>query len=356
MSNKLKGIFSNKKVDFGGNIRFKDHEAYENFLKALNIVETEGKAVKVDGITSIQTTVRDGENKYPFLEQEEILDFVVCPSYEEVPFEIDTKNGKQTLLLKRCYTKDSVILETDQDAIVYLKIIFKKGTSKTTFSYKTQPDKAKNISEVITSYELVSAFINRLFAPEKKKEFPDDFNIIENIKTYLSNSIKWYQKLDAIERFLNIAFDLGKINEDENNPTDLEELYLLLIEKKVLRLNAKLHETETTGIAIHKDETQIALGSPLDITFQGTAEYLVCGEKIVLHTANLLSNAVVKEVEKLDGESIRVLYGDKDSCPMYISYSGFLSGEDAAQEVKKIMEHKEKYQAATTVNEYLQAE
>lgn len=353
MSNKLKDIFSDKKVDFGGNISFKDHEAYENFLEALKLVENEGKYVKVEGVTSVQTTASDGESQYPFLEQGEIVDFIVCPSYDEVPFEVDTAEGKQSIIFKRYHTKSAVILETDKNAIVYIKMTFEKGTTKTTFSYKTQPEKAGNIREITENYELVLAFLNRLFSSEKKKDFPDEFAIIENIKDYLTKSAKWYQKLDTIEHLLNLSFNLKQIDDASNTPMDLEELYLLLVEKKILRLNAKLHATEATSITVNAKANQLEIGSPLDITFQGTAEYLICGEKILLHTANLLSNAIVKEFEQLDDGSTKVLYGEDDSNPMYISYSGFLSEEEATKEVKAIMKHKDSYQNAMTVNEYL---
>jgi hypothetical protein len=95
------------------------------------------------------------------------------------------------------------------------------------------------------------------------------------------------------------------------------------------------------------------VGSKIDLTFLGESEYTIYGQKISVHTSNLLSNAIIKEVKEGEDGTIKVLYGDTDNRPMYISYTGFKTIDEAKQEMKTIMEHKEKYIEALTLNEHM---
>ena len=61
MGNKLKDIFSDAPIDMGGNIRFESEDAYKKFLEALDIVWEEGKAVEVEGVSSISTKIKSGK-------------------------------------------------------------------------------------------------------------------------------------------------------------------------------------------------------------------------------------------------------------------------------------------------------
>jgi hypothetical protein len=134
MSNKLKDIFSNKMFDLGGNLHFQDSESYKKFLKALQIVQNEGREVKVKGVSSLATKVRDGEMEYPFLEHVNLTHFIIAPSTEEVPFVLNTEYGERTVVFKRYHTSNEIILETNEDEVVYFKIIFIKNTTNITIS------------------------------------------------------------------------------------------------------------------------------------------------------------------------------------------------------------------------------
>lgn len=55
--------------------------------------------------------------------------------------------------------------------------------------------------------------------------------------------------------------------------TDLEEVYLTLKEKKTIRLNAKVNDTETAGMKVSQQADKINVGDALDITFVTNVEY-----------------------------------------------------------------------------------
>lgn len=50
---------------------------------------------------------------------------------------------------------------------------------------------------------------------------------------------------------------------------------------------------------------------------------------------------------------MKILYDDTDSEPMYISYTAFKSEDEREQELKIMMEHREKYINAPTVAKYM---
>lgn len=351
MANKLKHIFSNKMFDLSGKIQFKDNEAHRKFLEALKIVQDEGREVEVEGIASLRTGLKDGKMEYPVDEREGFDQFIITPSTEDVPFEVDTEYGKKTVLLKRLQTTDKVILRTEKKEIVYLEIAFLKKSRENTFTYRMQPQQAANISDIIESYGTTLAFINMLFSNESEQVEPEEF--ISNMKKRFENLEAFFKRLHSIEQEFQITVNPADLNDTVEDAEDVNELYVLLVQKKIVRLNARLNATDATKIVMKQPARELEIGSQIDLTFQGNPEYTIYGQKIEIHTANLLSNAVVKEI--VDGEdgAVKILYGDTDSQPMYISFSGYKTAEEAQREVKSIMKHKERYAGALTVGETL---
>ena len=47
------------------------------------------------------------------------------------------------------------------------------------------------------------------------------------------------------------------------------------------------------------------------------------------------------------------VYGEKENQPMYITYRGFVSQNEAKIEHDRIMERKEEYETAKTVEQYM---
>lgn len=353
MSNKLKDIFSSKMFDLGGNLYFQDSESHKKFLEALQIVQNEGRAVEVKGVSSLTTKVRDGEMEYPFLEHQELTQIIVAPSIEYVPIALNTEYDEKTVLFKRYQTTNEIILETDGNEIVYFKIAFTKNTSNFTFTYRTQPHLANTVKDIVENYNTAIALLNTIFIDKGSQDLSNEYALIYNIRESFLGSESYFKRLHLVEQELGLSFQPMQINDTENNGRELEELYLLLIEKKVIRLNAKLNATESTGMTMKSGDHKLELGSEIDITFLQESEYTIYGQKISVHTANLLSNAIIKEIKEGEDGIIKVLYGDTDNRPMYISYTGFKSINEAKQEMKIIREHKEKYIEAMTLNEHI---
>lgn len=154
-----------------------------------------------------------------------------------------------------------------------------------------------------------------------------------------------------MEKDLEVQFNPVIQNEDESDEQELEELYDLLFENMAFRYNAKL--TAKDGIKIAEKLKEIEFESKLELVFGNKAEFQLYGQTIMFYTASALVNAIVKSVEETPDGNVKILYDDTDSEPMYISYTAFKSEDEREQELKIMMEHREKYINAPTVAKYM---
>ena len=113
-----------------------------------------------------------------------------------------------------------------------------------------------------------------------------------------------------------------------------------------------MNDTTGKGLRLASDD-EVIIGKEISMTFIWGMEYTIWNEKVELISANLLSNAIVKSVEELENGEIRIIYGEKDSNPMYISYRGFANELEAKQELDRIFENRDEYICAKTVEEYI---
>ena len=354
MPNKLKEIFSDDMFNMSGTLHFRNGEAYKNFLSALEIVYAEGRVVPVEGVTSVSTTVGHLGTKFPLEEQTNITQFLVGPAVEPVPITLDVDGKEKTITLLRSRTKDKVSLRSEPDSIVAFNITFLLGENKHTLNYKTQFEKAKSIGEVADSFGIAAALLAHFYNREETTSSESANISISDIKEYFRRYTSFFRHLSAIESKLAISIspDLLKALSLEEQQ-DIDELYLLLCEKKVVRLSAKLTSISSTAVTMNNAEASLSIGDKIALTFVGSIEFNFLKQSVTLHTANLLINALVKDIQECDDGTVKVLYGDTDSKPMYISFSAFQTSEEAKQESETIMQHESIYVNALTSNAYI---
>lgn len=363
MGNRLKEVFSNQEVLHNGKISFKDKESYNEFIEVLNSIQEEGKMLKVNGVTDIETSVQNGNNIYPVFEKRKIEDVMICPVKEKVTFNIDTESGKKDINFSRICTNNNIVLETKQDEIVYLKIILEKGTGKSKITYRAQPEKAKSIAEIIDYYNMIVAFFNILFKqpiePINDEVQIKEWEFIKSMENYFKETVLIYKKIYFLERELEITVDPSKLKQDEKEYwRNTEELYVILKLKEAIRINVNLAEikTETDVFRINQQKENIKVGKALDVTFIKKRSFCLWGETVNIYTSNLLTNAIVKEITELENGTTIISYGEEDSRPMFVSYRGFKTETEAENEMKDIMKNKKLYENAKRLGEYLSGE
>ena len=118
-----------------GNLRFKDDEAYKNFLAALEIVYAEGRVVPIEGVTSITTEIDYQGAKFPLKEFRDISSLVVGPEVEFVSIPLVVGTDEKTVTFWRTRTIDKVILKSESDSIVCFCFTFLCGENRHTVEY-----------------------------------------------------------------------------------------------------------------------------------------------------------------------------------------------------------------------------
>ena len=364
MPNKLKKLFSNDDLSFSVRLSFEDESSKKEFSNAMKTVMNEGTSAHSKGPAKLEASLHNNSTIFHTTGPLSIKDMILSPSRENITFNLSTEFGLRKLTLQKYATTTHLFLETPADAIVYIKTKLRLPTAPNSttlpaarLTYRVQPENAATIQNLIESYSTAFAFIQKLFGAAPNLTTANDEAKYDQMQEFLSTSIQMFKKLLYIGKKFNVTFQpeqLLKISDEQeisNNWCDVEELYYLLETKKALHLSAKITESNTNGNLTASPLNDIKIGQKLEITYLRTAEYTIFGHSLTLYTANLLSNATVRQIEKISDSQIKILYGNDENNPMYISYTGFLTEEAAAEEMKHSMEHKEMYTKAPELRE-----
>lgn len=354
MPNKVKDIFSDNMFNINGTFRFSDNEAYKNFLTAMEISYVEGRVVPVEGVTSVTAKIDHLGTQFPLEEHTNITHFLIGPAVEPVPITLNIDGEEKTITLLRSQAKDKVILKSEPESIIAFTFTFFPNEKKYTINYKVQFEKAKNVYELADSFSLAAALLSIFHLHEKEKYPGKDDVSLPAIKRYFHHYGAFFKRLHAIEKILGLSISANLLNNlSPKEQQDIDELYLILCKKQVVRLNAKLTSTNSTSIAINHKSHNFGIGNKFSLTFLSTIKYNFLEQTIVLYTANLLVNALVKDIQEDSDGTVKILYGDTDSKPMYISFSAFKTEKEAKQETDSIMQHSAIYINALTINQYI---
>ena len=350
--NKLRDIFSSEEYVLGANLKFKNKQAHRDFLSARESVSDSGKPVEVKGISAIKAGFEFGGMVLPVLEETNIDSLQIGPSVDMVPMEVEVADGKQVVQIRRYQTNKAVILETEENQIVSLKITAEKQSNAINISYHLELGYANTVNDVVKSFEVALEVLGQMFSTGTKQ----DADGLDRLKQTMTVTMRMFAKLKEIENKTGKSFKPAMIGDLDRALTDIESLYLLIVKNKVLRMNAKLTATESSGMTFAPGADVPMVGKKVYLTIGGTSTYEICGKEIVVHLAVLLCNAIITDIKKDEDGTTRVRYGDTESEPMFYSYTGFLERDEADQEREAIMKRKADYEKACTANEYLEQE
>lgn len=345
MANKLRDIFSEKEILMTGTVGFVDKEAEERFADALKEVFQTGKTVQVDGIESVSMAIESGAQQFPFKQVKgNISHFIVGPSFERKDYPLEI-NGESVLLpLLSCRTEKGMIIRTTPEEIIYLQLTVNLVENRTHVEITPYYEKARSIIEIINSLKKIECFLEKFFISDLVYTSPEYTSIMKHI----SQTKFIYEMAQYAEETCGLRFEISQINLDDNSSVlDLYELNLVLKRRIPVRMSAKLTATESTNIEL-RSKYQEDIGHEILLTFHGEMEYNVWGEKIKLYSSNLLCNAVIKDIVSLDNGHTKVLYGDTEDKPMYVSYRAYRTEDESKKEMEHVIDHKDEYIEAKT--------
>ena len=350
MSNKLRNIFQNKDDFLKANIQFDENSTAEAFTKALEKAYQEGKTGKIGGAARISFGLDSGASLFPLECIDKVTDLVIGPAKEPRIIVLDIDGGKFDFSIECTQVEDGVIVETKKEFIFYTKIFFDKSAQAAKVNIEFRVAESPDVNNILKSIKLEKAFLQQLFSDNLKNI--SELGLAVRQLDFLQTI---YEKLHFIEETFKRKFIPAEVNlNDMESQHDLYELWILLKEKEPVRLNAKLKVPTATDSMTMLMTDKIIKNHEISMTFMSRLNYSIWGETINLYAANLLSDAIVKSIEHIDGEKIRVHYGEKETRPMYISYKGFIEEEEAKKEINELIKHKEEYENAKTIEMYMQ--
>ena len=353
MANKLKDIFSNDTPEYKSTLKFKDSDAYRSFRAALNAVEQEGCSMPIEGVDSIATYMQLHGIQFPLDKQTNISDLTVLPVKDHINYSVIWDGREKVFNFDLYRITTGLVLETEKQAVVYMKLIFSEDTQKVKITYQLQYHYAKSISEIEFEMNACITFLTKFYAPTKDMGNEEDKIRMDEIFHYLRCASGFISRLCAVEKVLGLSFSTEMLNtmtgEDQQ---DVEELYLLLCQKVPLRLNAKINSTDATNIEVADLQAEPMIGKQIALAFIREVHYELLGQEFLIFTANALMNAVIKDIHRYD-EKTTIFYGDTDSQPMYISFSGFLTEELAREETNRNICGEDAYINARTSAQYI---
>lgn len=201
MQNKLKDVFSNKRYEFGVSLLFKDPKSKEKFMEALKIMESEGKAVNVEGVSAISTNIKDGNMSYPFLVENDICSVTVSPSIKHMPVKIDTEYGKKIIDLEYYPTHNGFVIKTGDKEAVSLKFDYNAQNGTLKFAYRMQPEFTEHLEEITEKLAAALGLINSMF----KTGIENGTDAVAEIRKRLQMEYKLLKKLNSIEKKFKIG-------------------------------------------------------------------------------------------------------------------------------------------------------
>lgn len=353
MANKLKNIFSNNPPEYKSTVKFRSNDAYRNFRAALDVVERDGAIVPVDGIESVSMFMEDHGIRIPIKHSDGITEFMVGPAMESAPFTVAWGDYEKTYKFRRYRISDGIVLETEKNAVVYLKLVFSEDAQKVKITYQIQYEFAKTIEEIDFELNACISFLSNFYAPTAEMGTTEDLSTMKEVLRCLRYTEGFMSRLTAVEKELGMTFLPNELNTlSSEDQQDVEELYLLLCRKIPLRANAKITSTEANKIEISKERDEIKIGTKIALCFTRKIEFELLGQQFVIYTANALINAIIKDFQQ-NGEQVSVFYGDTDSQPMYIAYSAFLQEEQAKKETERNIGGEKAYAEARTAIQYM---
>ncbi len=353
MANRIKDIFSDDRFSINGKIRFKEEAAYQSFLSALEMVRAEETMVPVDGVVSISTNIEQSGMVFPLPDHENITQFVVATHTEPItiPVTFNQEERKITFYLTRL--KDKIIVRSKKDSAINLSLEYMVKERTLKFSYKVHLEKATSIGEIAYDFELTFAFISTLFSKIKYEPKGENGISLSQVLWYFQVYGQFFRRLQAVENELEMSINPEKLNNlTREDQCDIDELYLLLCKKQILRRKMKLHSTDSTSIPMVDKQPVMKVGSKISLSYPSEIIFSFLGEEKKLFGANQIINAVVTDIQQQSDGSSKILYGDTDDEPMYISYSAFKTSLEAQEELKTMFEHENDYITAKTYSDY----
>lgn len=344
MANKLKDIFSGNEPVIIGKLTFENSESLNQFYNVLEQVSKDGKTHSIPTIKEMRLGLKDGASTYPLSEHHDIVNSVVGPSIASISLPVLTENGEKIVNLQYTTLDEKIVFYNNPQRPFSYRFELSKDFYHGNFSYSTDLTKASTIEDLLTDYENCLDLMNMMKISTNDTE--------HNYKRYLANTISYFKQLQSLEKLFNVQFQLAKlVDVDVETEKIIRELYYLLCDHVAVKRHEKLNYISQVNFPENSNESEIAEGVNMVAAFLQTMNVDFLGAEIQAYLANFVFNCRVSKID--DAEDQRVIYFVDADEPMYISRTGFLTQEEAEDELKQFTKNQKMYENAKTLKELM---
>lgn len=322
MGNILKDIFTYEEPQYGVTVKFLNNEAYSNFLNALNKANDEEKMVEVKGVNSVEIFTKTNSAKQILEEAGEIVNFFIGSSTEPAPYAVSTDYGSYTFEFERLVKKGEIVLKNKIDSIVNFRLTVNMKENNINIKYRTNPNLASSVENIITSYNAAWRFINDIKGKNSNDEVNDIISFFKELELY------WI-RVQELEKMLGIHFHPENINNSKEDQNDINKLYLLLVKKMAIRENLKdvSFTVNNSGLSTNED---LKKDMKFGMTYIEEYEYKILGEEFSIFFSNMIFNAIVDSIEEYQEKHEYIIKCiGTDSEPLFKVYKGHKTMDEA---------------------------
>ena len=334
MGNKLKDLFTEKPDELTGIIHFANRDSYQKFVDKMDEVYIDGKPARVDGIESIQFNMNDGNNQYQIEEQKHIKHVIMYPYPEEINIPIEIRGKQEQFVFHRKILQDKIELITPVGAIVEVSMILDTKKENVRLTYTTHDERAKDIQELIYAYERMHALIDSLYTKDINN---DEKN---RMQLYFKESIAYFHRLEELSTSLGICIEPALIKTEKDSEGIIPRLYLLCVKKSKIRSNDRLNSISEVSVM------ECEIGQEVMTSQICKEDYELFNKKVTIYTVSCIFNAIVSKIEKDKEGTMTIYFTDSDIKPMYRSYSGHLTLQEAEKESEELFNYIDQYRDA----------
>lgn len=346
MGNPLKDIFTTEEPEFVSTIHFQNVESKEKFLNALHQTSETGEYEAVDGITKIDSYIKNGGYTQRLDFPGEIVQLFIGPAKEEKDLTIITDYGEYIFNFEVYHTRDSIIAETNRDSsILYVKIVLQDNSDKISMNFKLNIEKAESVEILIRNLNAAQSLIKTMSLNNSNKS-------IDLLKT-IQESEKYWKIVSEVERLFEIHFKPQIFPKDIMQSKKIENtilgLYLLFIEKRMIKRNV----FKTLTIKLSKSDIVFVpeIGQKMAFSYVDTIQQEIYEASVEFYMQNFIFNAIVSKIEESDNDTLKIDIVGTDTEPLILFYRAYKTEKeiDSLPDLNKI-----NFDDARTLSEWIE--
>ena len=331
MGNKLRSMLNHKDENYTLTVHFNNEEEREEFLNAIEYIDTYGKPQKVSYASFIDIKKNINNRQYPLEVHQDIEEIMLRPVSDVISIELDLDTFSDKIDFIRTVSKKFVRLESKDMSLLKINIDFVLEEYKMQLTYKYELLDDVTLQNLVYESKKFVALLDVLL----KKGFQSD-QLLKTRKQFKQSS-DYYQRIMALLDVFSIEVDSKTaINESKPNFV-IEEMYLLLVQKKIIKKNDKLNYISTADVEAPR------VGQELFASYIDKCVFSFANQNRNFYIVKCVFGAKIKSIEESeDGKKI-IYFEEKKDKPMFMSYSAYLTEEEAQYEIDQIIDKHEEY-------------